>query len=318
MAGVEMLNLLVAAKTQVAEDIWLFDLRSLDGDELPRFEAGAHIEVRTPAGPLRRYSLCSRPADRFRYQIGVKHEPGGSGGSTSMVEDLRPGDVLPVSEPVNYFPLNPDAGHALLIAGGIGITPILAMARHLHETGKSFNLVYCARSAAAAAFIDVLAAPEFTGRTVIHYDGGDVAQALDLQAHLANPLPGAHLYCCGPRGLMEGVREATRFWPPGTVHFEDFGTSAHPGAGTTAFHVRLERSGTVLEVGPDETLLDVLERHGIEIPNACRAGTCGTCRCAVLAGIPDHRDFVLANEERMAAMMVCVSRALTEELTLDL
>ena len=313
-----MLSLVVSAKAEVAQGIWLFDLRDPSGDALPPFTAGSHLVVQTPAGVRRRYSLCSLPSDTSRYQIGVKHEASGSGGSTSMVEDLRPGDILTVSEPVNYFPLDPSAEHALLIAGGIGITPILAMARHRHETSQPFNLIYCARSAEAAAFVDVLAAPEFAGRTIIHYDGGDIAQALDLRTHLAEPPPGSHLYCCGPRGLMEGVREATRHWPPGTVHFEDFGTSAHPGAGAEAFHIRLAQSGEVMEVGADESILDVLERHGYDVPNACRAGICGTCRTAVLAGIPDHRDFVLDDEEKKEAMMVCVSRALTDEITLDL
>ena len=310
------LALLVSAKREVAQGIWLFDLCSPYGEELPAFSAGAHLVIRTPAGLTRRYSLCSLPSDRTRYQIGVKHEAGGAGGSASMVGELRVGDILPVSESVNYFPLDPAAQHALLIAGGIGITPILAMARHLQETGTPFELVYCARSAESAAFIDVLAAAEFAGRTVVHYDGGDVARALDLRAHLAEIRRGAHVYCCGPRGLMEGVREATRHWPPGTVHFEDFGGAAMTGA--TSLRVQLARSGTALEVGADETILDALGRHGVDVPNACRAGACGTCRCTVLAGIPDHRDFVLTDEERSTSMLVCVSRALTEELTLDL
>src|SRR5258707_5463177 len=157
----DALPLLVTGKREVARAIWLFDLQSLDGEALPPFEPGAHLLVRTPAGLLRRYSLCSAPSDRTRYQIAVKHETAGGGGSTSMIEDLRTGDVLSASPPPNYFPLEPAAKRSLLVAGGIGITPILAMARHLSERGAPFDLTYCVRSAEAAAFVDVLAQPEF-------------------------------------------------------------------------------------------------------------------------------------------------------------
>jgi len=314
----DALQLLVVGRKEVAQGIWLYELRSLHGDELPPFEPGAHLVVRTPAGLLRRYSICSAVSERFCYQIGVKHEHGGGGGSISMIEDLREGDILPVSLPVNYFPLDPSAGLSLLIAGGIGITPILSMARHLREQGAPFRLVYCARSAEAAAFVDVLAAPDFADRSVIHYDAGDPARALDLRAHLAEYPPGAHLYCCGPRPLMQGVREATKHWPAGTVHFEDFGTSAHPGtAGESRFRVRLARTGQVLTVEPDESILAAFRRHGIEAPFSCEAGTCGSCRTGLLAGIAEHRDFVLQDDEHDSAIMICVSRALSEELTLD-
>ena len=313
----EFVTLLVAAKREVAQGIWVFDLQDPHDDELLAFEPGAHLLVQTPAGMTRRYSICSAASDRIRYQIGVKHETSGAGGSASMIEDLRRGDMLTVSTPINYFPLDPAATRSLLIAGGIGITPILAMARHLRATGGPFDLVYCARSAESAAFVDVLAEPEFAERTVIHYDGGDVAQALDLTAHLANPAPGAHLYCCGPRGLMQGVRDAAKHWPPGTVHFEDFGTSAHEGAGTESFRVKLAHTGDLVEVGAQESLLEALERHGLEVDSSCRAGTCGTCRMTLIDGVADHRDFVLDDEERSRAIMVCVSRALSEELTID-
>lgn len=312
----DALRLLVADKREVARSVYLFELRSLDGDELPAFTPGAHLLVRTPSGLARRYSLCSAAADRERYQIGVKHEASGGGGSTSMVEDLRPGDVLSTSVPVNYFPLDPAADEALLIAGGIGVTPILAMARHLRAEGRPFRIVYCARSAEAAAFADVLMTPEFVDRTTIHYDGGDPARALDLAAHLADRPPGAHLYCCGPRALMQAVRDAARHWPPGTVHFEDFGTSAASGS-DGPFRVRLARDGAVLDVGADETILGVLRRHGRDVPSSCEAGTCGSCRTALLAGDADHRDFVLDDEERRSAIMICVSRSRSEELVLD-
>ncbi len=315
----DALALLVTGKREVARAIWLFDLQSLDGEGLPPFEPGAHLLVRTPAGLLRRYSLCSAPSDRTRYQIAVKHETAGRGGSTSMIEDLRPGDILSASPPTNYFALDRAAKRSLLVAGGIGITPILAMARHLRAQGAPFDLIYCARSAAATAFVDVLAAPEFADRTTIHYDDGNPALSLDFHARLAEPLPGAHVYCCGPRPLMESVRDATRHWPSGTVHFEDFGTGANEAADADAnsFRIRLARSSDVLTVRADETILAALRRHGLDVPSSCEAGTCGTCRVGLLAGAADHRDLVLNDDEHAVAIMVCVSRARSEELTLD-
>ena len=254
----------------------------------------------------------------MRYQIGVKHLQAGRGGSASMIEDLRAGDTLTTSLPINYFPLDPATGKSLLIAGGIGITPILAMARHLRALHAPFRLVYCARSADAAAFVDVLTAPEFADRTVIHYDEGDPARALDLKARLAKYQQGAHVYCCGPRGLMQAVREASRHWPPGTVHFEDFGSGAHPGATEEAeSRVRLARSGDIVAVRPDESILDALRRHGVDVPSSCEAGTCGSCRMTLLARQAEHRDFVLDEDEHGSAIIICVSRAVSEELTRD-
>ncbi len=318
VADVDALSLVVEAKREIASDIWLVELVSLDGDELPPFEPGAHLIVRTPAGVLRQYSICSTASDRSLYQIAVKRELAGRGGSTSMAEDLCEGDVVSVSLPVNYFPLEAIAGQTLLIAGGIGITPILSMARRLREQDQPFRLIYCARSAESAAFVEVLSAAEFADRTEFHYDGGDLTNALDVTTLLASWPPETHLYCCGPRGLMLAVREVTRHWPPGHVHFEDFGDSAaEPRSGDTAFRVRLARSGGTLEVGAQETILEAMRRRGLDVPSSCEAGACGTCRTRLLAGVVDHRDYVLADSERADAIMVCVSRALSDELTID-
>lgn len=312
---VDALSLVVEAKREIARDTWLFDLASLEGDELPSFEPGAHLMVRTPAGVLRQYSICSSSSDRRIYQIGVKRELDGRGGSTSMSEDLLEGDVISASLPVNHFPLEAADGPVLLIAGGIGITPILSMARRLSEQGKLFRLIYCARSSDTAAFLDVLST-EFADQTVVHYDGGDPAKSFDLTSLLASCPPETHAYCCGPCGLMLAVRDVTRQWPPGHVHFEDFGSSG-PNTGDTAFRVRLARSGEVLEVGANETILEAMRRHGLDVPSSCEAGACGACRTRLLAGAVDHRDYVLSDSERDDAIMVCVSRALSGELTID-
>lgn len=314
---VDALSLVVDTKREIADDIWLFDLVSIDDDELPPFEPGAHIIVRTPAGVPRQYSLCSSSAELHRYQIGVKCERSGRGGSASMAEDLNIGDVVSASLPLNHFPLEPADGETLLIAGGIGVTPILAMARHLQQHGRSFRVIYCARSPETAAFIDVLAAPQFSDHTMIHYDGGDPEKALDIAAALRDCPPETHLYCCGPRGLMGAVREATRHWAPGHVHFEDFGGSVEPNAEDFAFRVHLARSGGVLDVGSQETILEAMRRHGLGVPSSCEAGACGACRTGLLAGKADHRDYVLTDSEHDSAIMVCVSRAASAELTID-
>ncbi len=316
--GADPLRLLVAAKQEVARETWLFDLRDPEGAELPPFEPGAHLVVENsgrvgaPILDLLRAVRTHALPDRREARKGRARRLG-------QHDRRRPqkGDILRVSRPVNYFPLDPAAGKSLLIAGGIGITPILAMARHLREQGSPFRIVYCARSADAAAFVDVLTAPEFADRTAIHYDGGDPAQGLDFGQRLRDYKEGAHLYCCGPRGLMTAVREATRHWPAGTVHFEDFGTSDHPGGAEGEFRVRLARSGDVVAVGAEESILDALRRHGLDVPSSCEAGTCGSCRMTLLAGEVDHRDFVLDEHEYSSAIMICVSRALSEELTLD-
>lgn len=318
-ADTKVLRLRVAEKRPVADDICLFELKKPDGSVLPAFEAGAHILVETPAGLARRYSLCNAPGERESYVIAVKRERAGGGGSASMVDDLQVGHELTAAVPLNYFPLATEAGSHLLIAGGIGITPILAMARQLQDVGKPFRIVYCTRSPEAAAFLDILADPALADRVMLHHDGGDPARALDFKALLNECAPGQHLYCCGPRSLMQAVREAARHWPSETVHFEDFGTSAaqEPEGGEKAFRVVLARTGRTVTVTPGTTILEALRQVGLDLPCSCEAGTCGSCRTGLLAGTADHRDFVLDDDEQETAIIICVSRAISEELTLD-
>lgn len=315
----QTMSLRVLEKTQIAQDIFLFTLARDDGAELPAFGAGAHIVVQTPNGLSRRYSLCSSPSDRDHYMIAVKREAGGGGGSISMIDDVSAGDSLTVSHPENYFALSEDARTHLLIAGGIGITPIMAMARQLEERGVDYRLIYCVRSPEHAAFGDELTTGVLSERALLHCDYGDRQQSLDLTALLANRDSEAHVYCCGPRGLMSAVREAAHHWPAKTVHFEDFGTSDQLDAtDERTFRVRLARSGDVVEVPPGQSILDVLKRHGYDVPSSCESGTCGTCRTALLAGVADHRDYVLDDSEHGTNIMICVSRAVSDELTLDL
>jgi phthalate 4,5-dioxygenase reductase component len=312
-----MAPLTVLSTARIATDIHQFELARADGGDLPAFTPGAHLRVQTPGGPIRCYSLSNDPAERQHYVIAVKREAAGRGGSASMIDQVRPGNLLPVSAPRNAFALTGDPARYIFIAGGIGITPILSMMRHLETVGgKPFKLYYLTRSAETTAFRDALAARH--GTVVIHHDQGDPDAAYDLWPVLAQP-KGAHVYCCGPRGLMDAVRDMTGHWPTSAVHFEDFGIGApQAAADNEPFTVQLARSGQTIAVPADRSLLDTLRAHGVAVASSCESGTCGTCKTRLLAGAADHRDLVLAPDERADQIMVCVSRAKGGTLVLDL
>ncbi len=311
------LALTVRDKQPVAGDIWLFTLAAADGGLLPEFTAGSHLTVIAPAGMRRNYSLCSSPAERGHYQIAVKREASGRGGSRSMVDDVAVGARLQASAPRNNFALDRRARAAIFVAGGIGITPILSMMRHLRGVdGAAFHLYYCTRDAAGTAFAAELA-HEFPGAVTLHHDGGDAAKAFDFWPLFETPTA-AHVYCCGPKGLMEAVADMTGHWPSGSIHFESFGVGAAAQAENTAFEVRLRSSGQVIAVAKEQSMLDALRAAGIAVRSSCESGTCGSCKTGLLAGVADHRDMVLGDDERATHVMVCVSRAKSAALVLDL
>jgi len=314
-----MTPLRVQQAERLAEDIQLFALVDPDGAELPEFTPGAHLLVQVPNGLVRRYSLCGDPAERDRYLIAVKREAKGRGGSVSLVDETNAGDLLPVSAPRNDFELTGNPASYLFIAGGIGITPILSMIRHLQGTGrKPFRLYYLTRSPEATAFREELSGPDFRGKVVMHHDRGDASRSYDLWPVLEQP-KGRHVYCCGPRALMEAVRDMTGHWSSASVRFEDFGAGkAARAAEDHPFTVRLAQSGETLEVPAGTSILEALRVRGIRVPYSCESGTCGTCRVGLLGGEADHRDLVLTDHERVRTVMVCVSRAHSPELVLDL
>ncbi|HXX07114.1 MAG TPA: PDR/VanB family oxidoreductase [Pseudolabrys sp.] len=309
--------LLVTRNDRIADGINLIEFRDPDGKQLPGFSAGAHIGVRVPNGLLRKYSLCSDPAERDRYQIAVKRESDGRGGSCSLIDDVKAGDKLTVTAPVNDFGLPPRAQDFLFIAGGIGVTPMMAMIRQVIAEGKRFRLFYCSRSPETTAFREELSLPEFKDKVVIHYDQGDASRSLDLRPILAERKNREHLYCCGPRPLMEAVRAMTDHWSPTAVHFEAFSEAETHKADDRPFKVKLARSGEMLDVSTSQTILEVLRNHGLDVPSSCETGTCGTCRTKLLAGEADHRDLVLAEHEKKDTIMICVSRARGKEITID-
>jgi phthalate 4,5-dioxygenase reductase component len=316
---IDTLATIVKRKERIADDIVLFELVSADAAvKLPRFTSGSHVEVLARNGSKRQYSLCNAPSDGDRYVIAIKREAEGRGGSVSMVDEVAVGDRLLVSHPKNYFSLDKGATRHLFIAGGIGITPILSMTRELAETQGDFRLVYCTRSPETTAFAAELAEPAFADRTTIHHDHGDRAQSFDLESLLAERAEGTHLYCCGPGPLMRAVRELTRHWPKSAVHFEDFSTTLKEGKPSDAeFTVHLARQGVTIGIAPGVSVLDALRRHGVAVPSSCESGTCGSCRTKLLEGIPDHRDYILDDDETQE-IMICVSRAKSKRLVLDI
>jgi len=314
------MQLRVCRAEQLARDIHSFEFRAIGDAELPSFSAGAHVSVTAPNGSVRKYSLCNDPSERTRYVIAVKRDPAGHGGSVSLVDGTRVGDSIEVSEPRNAFELDAKAPSFLFIAGGIGITPIMAMIRSLSgdESGlRPFRLIYLTRSPEDTPFLEELAAPEMKGRVTIHHDGGDPARMLDLWPLLEKPAK-AHIYACGPRPLLEAVRDMTGHWPLPAVHFESFlDAQAQARPEDKPFTAVLAASGARVAVPPGVSILEAMRKAGHDAPSSCESGTCGTCRTRLLAGAADHRDLVLAEDEKADWIMICVSRALTPEITLE-
>jgi phthalate 4,5-dioxygenase reductase subunit len=312
------LTLRIARKSVIATDIVAFELVSPDNENLPEFTPGAHIAVTTPSGKRRKYSLCNAPSERGHYEIAVKREPHRQSGSSSLIDGARVGDALEASVPQNNFPLSVSQAGYVLIAGGIGITPLISMIRHLRDTGDArFNLYYCTRSPEHTAFREELSAPEMRGKVVMHHDGGSPERRFDFWPVLESPL-GRQVYCCGPQTLMREVQDMTGHWSSTAVHFETFTESSEGRPNDRPFRVRLARSGEVVEIPVGATILETLRSRGYDLRSSCESGTCGTCITRYLSGEPDHRDFVLHEAGRATDIMICVSRARSDELTLDL
>jgi len=314
-----MMPLRIAGITDAARGIRAFELVHPDGADLPSFSAGSHIKVRVPNGEVRKYSLCNGPADRKRYVITVKREEQGRGGSISMVDQARPGDMLSVSAPDNAFALVDAPDSLIFIAGGIGITPILSMIRFLQddELAPPWKLYYLSQAPETTAYLDELRALGPRRSVTIHHDHGNLANIFDLWPVLEKPNRG-HVYCCGPRNLMEAVRDMSGHWSSNRIHFESFLEGGGTKPDDRPFTVELARSGMELEVPVGHSILAVLRRAGVKVSYSCESGTCGSCRTAMLAGSADHRDMVLMPEEQESQIMVCVSRANCEKLVLDL
>jgi vanillate O-demethylase ferredoxin subunit len=294
-------------------------LQDPDGWELPPFEAGAHLDICLPQGGVRQFSLSGDPAARERYEIAVQASREGRGGSAWLHDRVAVGDTLYASLPRNHFRLDPAYRRFILIGGGIGITPLRSMTFELERSAKPYELWYCARQEAAAAYVEDLLARIPRGRLHLVFDEGAPGGQLDAAALLRDVQADTAVYCCGPAGLMDAVRQATRHWPEAAVRFEAFSPpQAQDLVRAREFEVKLARTGLTIPVRRGQSVLQALREHNVEVESSCEAGVCRSCKTGFLDGSPVHRDLVLSAEERKSSMLVCVSRCSSERLVLDL
>lgn len=311
----------VARRWDAAQGIVGLELAALDGARLPAYDAGAHVDVHW-GGYVRPYSLCRPYRPGGAYVVAVQREAAGRGGSRELCDSVRAGDVLRVSPPVNRFVLADGAAPVRLIAGGIGVTPLLCMAAELAAAGRPFRFAYLARSRRRMAFLHELRA--LCGDDLRLHVGDEATGRADLTDLVGAPAPGGKLYVCGPAGLIDAVQATAlaRGWLPENLHAERF--SLPPGAGEGAddapFDVLLARSGQRVHVPAGVSAVQALREAGIEVPVSCEQGACGVCLTGVLEGVPLHRDVVLTEAERAgnAVFLPCCSRAVSSTLTLDL
>lgn len=315
-----LLKVVVQKRQEQGQGVVVLDLADPDGQALPAFEAGAHVDIHLQAGLVRQYSLCGDPANSRVYRLGVLKDPGSRGGSLAVHEQLLEGQVVQISVPRNLFPLATDAQRSILIGGGIGITPMVAMAYALQAQEREFQLHYCARSRSLCGFIDELQHASFASRVHTHFDDEDQGQRLDLQAVLGVPGAGVHIYVCGPVGFMDWVisEAAKAGHAQDHIHREYFQVEVDSSG--QGFEVVAARSGKQVQVQEGQSILDALASVGIKIEISCEQGVCGTCLCDVLEGEPDHRDVYLTDDEKAAndQILVCCSRAKSKKLVLDI
>lgn len=316
------LQVRVASKRTEAIDICTFELESMDGSALPPFSAGSHIDVHVSAHLIRQYSLCNDPRQTRRYQIAVLKASASRGGSLAMHDAVQVGSTLEISAPRNYFRLAHDATHSLLLAGGIGVTPILCMAHRLSTIGSKFEMHYCARSRERTAFHALVSEAAFAPQVQFHFDDEGSEQQLNLGQLFRDARAQSHVYVCGPKGFMDAVLKTARDagWPESQLHYEFFSTDRPEPANEEGFAVQVASTGRIISVGRDETVIQALLNAGIRVPVSCEQGICGTCLTRVLEGEPDHRDLflTLAEQARNNQFTPCCSRSKSPLLILDL
>jgi vanillate O-demethylase ferredoxin subunit len=319
------LSLLVRQVRFEGVGIQSYELVDPDGGELPPFEAGAHIDVHLPDGVVRQYSISSDPAERHHYVIGVLRDEQGRGGSKALHGTLHVQDIVRVSTPRNNFRLRSGARKVLLLAGGIGVTPLKSMAHELERAGIEYELHYCAREPRHAAFRDEFDTLATAGRVHYHFDGGVPGQGLDIAALLSQPAADTHVYYCGPGGFMQACEKATSTWTDGTVHCEHFKAPVDDRANQASsapreggFVVKIHSTGLEVRVEPEQSIVDALQLAGVQVETSCCSGLCGTCKVRYLSGTVDHKDYILSDPEHAEYLTACVSRATSAMLELDL
>lgn len=309
------MKLLLQDKETIADGVVLLTLRHPDGEPLPAWTPGAHVDLVLTDDLVRQYSLCGDPADTSVLRVAVLRELDGRGGSRHVHDVLAAGQLVEVNGPRNHFELV-EAKRYLFIAGGIGITPILPMIAQAQAAGHDWRLVYGGRTRSSMAFRD-----ELERLDPVELRPQDEYGLLDLESLLGRPEEGTAVYCCGPEPLLAAVEQHCAVWPKGTLHIERFAPKADAAQGPRQeFEIELAQTGTVLRVPADQSVLEVVEKAGVSVLSSCQEGTCGTCETIVLDGRPDHRDSVLTAEEQESgdAMMICVSRSCSPRLVLDL
>lgn len=317
----ETLSVKVIRKANEAENICSLRLEAVAPATLQAFSAGAHIDVHLPNGIVRQYSLVNAGNEPY-YEIAVLNELESRGGSRAVHESVNEGDVLTISHPRNHFALADGHSPSLLLAGGIGVTPILCMAQRLNAIGAPFAMHYCVRNRERAAFVDRIATSPFASDVTMHYDNGPADQTLKMTETIAAQPEGTHLYVCGPAGFIEAAANAAKAqgWPTERIHFEYFAAGPTDRADDGSFEVQVASSGDIYNVPAGTSALQVLNDAGIDIPWSCEEGVCGTCVTRVLDGVPDHRDHFLSDAEKDAGDIFtpCCSRAKSARLVLDL
>jgi vanillate O-demethylase ferredoxin subunit len=313
-------NVVISSIEHVASDVVSISLESVDGLQLPAFSPGSHIDVAVAHGIIRQYSLVNTPGKQDTYTIGV-HRSATSRGGSIAAHGLRVGDKVTISAPRNQFPLVEKSKNIILIAGGIGITPMLSMAAQLFEEGRRFSLHYSARDEQRMAFRCYLESVPWRENLFLYFSEREQGR-LDMSSLLADPDPESHVYVCGPQGMIDSavtIAEA-QGWLGANVHRELFGAPAYANNEDREFTVELVRSGKRIRVGRDESMAQALRRNGIPIPTSCEQGICGTCLTGLKGGVADHRDAYLTDEEKEEGTQIlpCCSRALSDVLILDL
>lgn len=311
-----IMKMRLVAASLLAPDVRLLSFERVNAKPMPAPRPGDHVDVHLPNGHVNPYSLCGRLEEVGRYTIAVKKLADGRGGSAWLHSGLRPGDIALVSQPRNHFPLEHGRSHAILLAAGIGVTPIVSMAAELARTGASFELHYSTRTP-AAPFAEELAG--WAGAANFHhYCGGrDRPGGLRIEQLLGRAPPGSVVYCCGPQAYMDAVRAATASWPEGSVRFEAFQAPRDDGFVPAPATVQIRSTGEIVHVAADESVLAALRRKGFDIASKCNNGVCGSCEIGYLSGKVVHRDAVLGPQARQRRMMPCVSRT-TTTVVLDL
>ncbi len=313
-------SLIVKEKNSLEGDVYQLILCNPSGDLLPSFTPGSHIEVKTPNGLYRHYSLIGDGKSPNQYELGIKKMANGRGGSVEIVDDLLIGQEIQVSVPENFFHLD-HANEYLFIAGGIGITPILSMIKHLQDINHhNFHLIYCTRSLAQTPYLNYLLELIKPEQLTLHHDEGSTSNQIDFWPYLAEPKEGL-IYCCGPSPMMEDVKGMTGHWDEGSVRFEDFGSSPTKlpmsSEGNTSFEVKHAKTGNNYPIAQDKTILESLREQGVSLSSSCESGTCGTCLVRLISGEPDHRDFILDSTRQQSEILICISRSKSPVLVLD-